>query len=54
MSMIKNLETDENGWFANGTFDSDSLFQGECSVSIFLDDVQPLKMLKNAFHIITT
>lgn len=38
MSMIKNLKTDENGWFANGTFDSDSLFQGECSVSIFLDD----------------
>jgi len=36
--MIKNLKADENNWFLEGTFDSDSLFQGEMSVSIFTDD----------------
>jgi hypothetical protein len=38
MSIIKNLKTDENGWFAEGKFESTSLFKGEMSVSIFIDD----------------
>ena len=38
MSIIKNLKTDENGWFANGTFTSKSLFKGEMKVCIFIDD----------------
>ena len=37
MSIIKNLKTDENGWFANGTFTSKSLFKGEMKVCIFID-----------------
>ena len=36
--MIKNLKADENNWFLEGIFDSNSLFQGEMSVSIFTDD----------------
>jgi len=38
MSIIKDLQTDENGWFANGKFNSTSLFNGEMAVSIFVDD----------------
>ena len=36
--MIRNLKTDEEGRFANGTFDSHSLFEGEMNVSVFVDD----------------
>lgn len=38
MSVIKDLQTDENGWFADGKFNSTSLFKGEMAVSIFIDD----------------
>lgn len=38
MSVIRDLKTDENGWFADGKFTSNSLFQGEMRVSIFVDD----------------
>lgn len=38
MSVIKDLQTDENGWFAYGKFNSTSLFKGEMAVSIFIDD----------------
>lgn len=38
MSVIRNLEIDENGWFADGKFESKSLFKGEIDVSIFIDD----------------
>lgn len=38
MSIIKNLKMDDNGWFANGTFESVSLFNGEAKVTIFADD----------------
>lgn len=38
MSLIRNLENDENGWFAEGIFTSKSLFKGEMKVSIFIDD----------------
>ncbi len=38
MSIIKDLKTDENGWFADGKFGSVSLFEGEMAVSIFVDD----------------
>lgn len=38
MSIIKDLQTDENGWFANGKFNSTSLFKEEMAVSIFVDD----------------
>ena len=32
MSVIKDLQTDENGWFADGKFNSTSLFKGEMAV----------------------
>ncbi len=38
MSIIKNLKIEENGLFANGTFESKSLFSGEMKVIIFVDD----------------
>lgn len=38
MSIIKDLKTDKNGWFADGKFNSISLFKGEMAVSIFVDD----------------
>lgn len=38
MSVIRNLQTDENGWFAEGKFNSNSLFKGEMAVLIFIDD----------------
>ena len=33
MSIIRDLKLDENGWFAEGKFDSKSLFQGEMKIS---------------------
>lgn len=36
--MIRDLHTDENGWFLDGKFDSISLFKGEMAISIFIDD----------------
>jgi len=38
MSVIRNSQIDENGWFADGKFDSVSLFEGKMTVSIFVDD----------------
>lgn len=38
MSIIRDLKLDENGLFAEGKFDSKSLFQGEIKLSIFVDD----------------
>ena len=38
MSIIRDLQTDENGWFADGKFNSISLFKGEMNVSIFVHD----------------
>ncbi len=38
MSIIKNLKIEENGLFANGTFESKSLFSGEMKVIIFVND----------------
>lgn len=38
MAMIRNLQTDENGWLANGEFNSTSLFKEEMAISIFIDD----------------
>lgn len=38
MSKIRDLKLDENGWFADGKFDSISLFQNEINVCIFIDD----------------
>ncbi len=38
MSTIRDLKTDEKGWFAEGKFDSHSLFECEMNVSIFVDD----------------
>ena len=34
MSVIRNLQTDEKGWFTKGLFDSDSLFQCEMQITI--------------------
>ena len=34
MSVIRNLQTDEKGWFTKGVFDSDSLFQCEMQITI--------------------
>lgn len=38
MSIIRDLKMDENGWFAEGKFDSKSFFQGEMKLLIFADD----------------
>jgi len=38
MSMIRDLKLDVNGWFAEGKFDSTSLFRGEMNLTIFADD----------------
>ncbi len=38
MSIIRNLQTDENGWFEEGTFTSNSIFPGEMNILIFVDD----------------
>lgn len=38
MALIRNLHTDENGWFAEGTFTSNSIFSGEMNILIFVDD----------------
>ena len=38
MSIIRNLQIDEEGWFSNGLFKSTSLFKEEMAVSIFVDD----------------
>ncbi len=38
MAAIKELQNDENGWFANGKFMSTSLFQGNIDVCVFIDD----------------
>lgn len=52
--MIKNLKADENNWFLEGTFDSDSLFQGEMSVPFLQMTVQLLKMRKPVLHSISS
>ena len=36
MSSIRNLQIDENGWFAKGTFISNSIFQGEMKIEILI------------------
>lgn len=36
--MIRDLKKDENGWIAEGKFNSTSLFKGEMAISIFIDD----------------
>ena len=38
MGTIRDLQVEENGLFAQGVFDSRSLFQGEMPVSIFVAD----------------
>lgn len=38
MSVIRNLKLDDNGWFSQGTFESDSLFKGEMRITLFTDD----------------
>lgn len=38
MSIIRDLQMDEYGFFANGKFDSYSLFQGEMNLSIYAED----------------
>ena len=38
MSIIRNIKTDENGWFTTGKFDSKAFLPGETSVLIFTDD----------------
>lgn len=38
MSAIRDLQIDEYNLFAHGKFDSQSLFQGEMNLSIFVDD----------------
>lgn len=36
--MIRDLHTDENGWLTEGKFNSTSLFKGEMSILIFIND----------------
>jgi hypothetical protein len=36
--MIRDLQIDENGWFAEGKFNSFSLFKGDMAILIFIDD----------------
>ena len=36
--MIRNLKTDEEGWFTTATFDSKVFLPGEMSIMIFTDD----------------
>ncbi|MGX8773473.1 MAG: DUF6985 domain-containing protein [Bacillota bacterium] len=38
MDLIRNMQTDDNGWFTTGKFDSNYLFSGEMEVQIFTDD----------------
>ena len=38
MAVIRDLETDENGWFTTGKFDSEAFLPGETEVMIFTDD----------------
>ena len=38
MSIIRNIKTDENGWFTTGKFDSKAFLPGETNVLIFTDD----------------
>ena len=35
---IRNLKTDDNGWFTTGQFDSESFLPGEMNIMIFTDD----------------
>lgn len=38
MDIIRNIETDENGWFTTGRFDSKAFFPGEMEITIFRED----------------
>lgn len=38
MDIIRDITTDDNGWFTNGRFDSEFLFPGEMDIMIFTDD----------------
>ncbi len=38
MELIRNMKTDENGWFTTGVFDSESFLPGETAIMIFTDE----------------
>ncbi len=48
--MIRNLETDENGWFTTGIFDSKAFFPGEMDLMIFTDDGASLEDAKQCIR----
>ena len=50
MSIIRDLQTDENGWFADGKFNSISLFKGEMNVSIFVHDGATVAYAEKCIH----
>ena len=50
MSIIRDLKMDENGWFAEGKFDSKSFFQGKRLVSGCTPNANPGSRTRNPEH----